>query len=33
MASQHLVLAITKEYITPGKDVGKLLEASNRGLM
>jgi len=33
MASQQLVLSVTKEYIVPGKDVGKLLEAGNRGLM
>lgn len=33
MASQHLVLSITKEYVAPGKDMGKLLEAGNKGLM
>ncbi len=32
IASQRLVLSIVKEYMTPGKDVGKLLEAGNKGL-
>jgi RNA polymerase sigma factor (sigma-70 family) len=33
MANQHLVFSAVKEYVTPGMDVGKLLEAGNRGLM
>lgn len=32
MASQHLVLSVAKEYFVLAKDVGKLLEAGNRGL-
>lgn len=32
MASQQLVLSVAKEYFATGKDVGKLLEAGNRGL-
>jgi RNA polymerase sigma factor (sigma-70 family) len=32
MASQQLVLSAAKEYFAPGKDMGKLLEAGNRGL-
>ncbi|BCL83877.1 sigma-70 family RNA polymerase sigma factor [Ktedonobacteria bacterium brp13] len=32
MASQQLVFSVVKEYAAPGKDVGKLLEAGNRGL-
>ncbi|GCE25310.1 hypothetical protein KDA_07940 [Dictyobacter alpinus] len=32
MASQHLVLSVAKEYFAPGKDLGKLLEAGNKGL-
>ena len=32
MASQQLVLSIIKEYLAPGKDLGRLLEAGNKGL-
>jgi RNA polymerase sigma factor (sigma-70 family) len=32
MASQQLVLSVAKEYFAPGKNMGKLLEAGNRGL-
>ena len=32
MASQQLVLSVAKEYASPGNDIGKLLEAGNRGL-
>ncbi|GCE11810.1 RNA polymerase sigma factor [Tengunoibacter tsumagoiensis] len=33
IASQHLVLSAAKEYFAPGKDVRKLLDAGNKGLM
>lgn len=32
MANQQLVLSVAKEYFVPGKEVGKILEAGNRGL-
>jgi Clp amino terminal domain, pathogenicity island component len=32
LANQQLVFSIAKEYFAPGKDVGKLLEAGNKGL-
>jgi RNA polymerase sigma factor (sigma-70 family) len=32
MANQQLVLSVAREYFAPGKDIGKLLEAGNRGL-
>ena len=32
MASQQLVFSVAKEYVAPGRDMGKLLEVGNRGL-